>query len=180
MNFDEETDKKMRILNEEVSRILKQLGIKANAHLRSEKIEIGQKLLDYVVRNSKYDETIIQEKRMQAESGITPYQLEILDIYRCLCEHRSVCSSDAGALSLLLRRAGLQSEHILIEKNNGTFHDVATVQIEGKILYCDPTLTREGLAKGQITDSKTLFGLEKKDFMTLYPKSKKVLSYGRF
>ncbi len=84
--------------------------------------------------------------------------MEIKDIYRCLCEHRSICSSDAASLALLFRRAGITSTHITIAEKGCEptgIHEVVKMEFDGQQFICDPTLVRTSLENQDIPNINT-------------------------
>lgn len=128
-------------------------------------------LFEYVIKNSNYDYRIMEEKRAVANDMFTQ---EVIDIYRCLCENRSVCTSDAAALSLMYRCAGIDSRHLTIAEKGDIpqgVHEVVKMRFGDEIFICDPTLVRTCLEQGNIPDiSPSVFAFTpNKFFEILYP-----------
>lgn len=99
------------------------------------------KLFKYLVHTSQYDEKIMAEKSSDASLNI--YQLELRDIYRCLCQHRSVGTSDSASLALLLRECGIRSNHLTIGNEEAKrFYEVAVFRLDGKDYIGDVTKVR--------------------------------------
>lgn len=128
-------------------------------------------LFEYIIKNSSYDSRIMTEKKSVANDMFT---LEVIDIYRCLCENRSVCASDAAALSLMYRCAGIDSQHLTIAEKGDIpqgVHEVVKMRFGDEIFICDPTLVRTCLEQGNIPDiSPSVFAFTpNKFFEILYP-----------
>lgn len=159
-------------IREEIAHIFKECGIDPKKNYNdAEKYRNAFMLFKYVVENAKYDINIMNEKQ---EDTKDIYILIAKDIYRCLCEHRCVCSSDAAALSLLFEQAGIPSRHLTIaeigEEPIGA-HEVVSFDIAGKTMLCSPTEVRTALEKGIIPDvHPSVFAFTPNDFFSkLYP-----------
>ena len=166
------TDKKVKI-KEQISQIFKQLKIEESNNPKVQ-FKNAYLLFEYIINNSHYDESIMDEKEQETEDSLSIFDMEINDIYRCICEHRSVCTSDASALSLLYRMCGIDSKHITIgefgDKPEGV-HEVVLMTLDGKPLIGDPTLVRTAIRDGNISGLNTkVFTFSAEDFFkTLYP-----------
>lgn len=132
-------------------------------------------LFKYIIENSTYDINIQQEKQKDA-----PEELEFHEIYRCLCEKRSVCTGDSATLALLLRKAGIPSTHIGLadkktsndssERRTGA-HEVVKFQIDDKDFFCDPTLFRMISQQNNIEIDKLPFALSLNQLLgQIYPR----------
>lgn len=161
---------KISKIKEKISSIFEQLNINPNESQET-KFQDAYKLFKYIVYNSTYDQHIMEEKGHE-KSDIQ--NMEISDIYRCLCENRSVCTSDAASLSLLYRMIGIDSKHITIGDKGSTpkgIHEVVLCKFNDKDLICDPTLTRNAIKEGNIQDTNPkIFLFSPNDFFSvIYP-----------
>lgn len=163
-------DKKCIAINKKIDNIFNKLSL--NFENESLKIKNAFKLFKYIIENSKYDEKIMQEKKSEAKTAHDIFEFEVNDIYKCLCEGRSVCSSDAATLSLLFRRAGIDSIHLTIAENGiSSVHEVVEMKFGKKIFICDPTLTRTLLETDpSIKLNPSIFAFSPQDFFSrIYP-----------
>lgn len=144
-------------IQDTIQRIFK--GLKLDSSEQKQK-ENAFNLFKYIIENSNYDPTIMFEKEQDAQQLSNDpekamHDAEIIDIHRCLCQHRSVCTSDAAALSLLFRSAGIPSVHLTIADIGDIpqgIHEVVSMKFDNNTFICDPTLTRTCLECGQIPD----------------------------
>lgn len=137
--------------------------------------ELAFELFKYIVMNSKYDDSILDEKMREINYDIDC--MEIKDIHRCLCKHRSICTSDAAALSLLLRTAGIPSAHLTIadKVDDEGVHEVVKVYLDNQQYICDPTLTRTCLENGVIPNvNPSVFAFPKEVFFEIIYPSKEI------
>lgn len=152
-----------------IKEIFKHLNIEGDSIQKQKRNAYA--LFEYVIKNSNYDNRIMKEKGTVANDAFT---LEVIDIYRCLCENRSVCTSDAAALSLMYRCAGIDSQHLTIAEKGDIpqgVHEVVKMRFGDEIFICDPTLVRTCLEQGNIPDiSPSVFAFTpNKFFEILYP-----------
>lgn len=99
------------------------------------------KIFKYLVLTSTYDQNIMSEKL--EDDGIPLDIMETKDIYRCLCQHRSVCTSDSAALALMLRRCGILSAHATIaDKEMKSVHEITLFKLENELYVGDVTQIR--------------------------------------
>ncbi len=124
-------------------------------------------LYKYIIENSKYDLNIQKEKKLNTEDDI-----EFNEIYRCLCEHRSVCTGDSASLSLLMRMVGIESVYVgLRHKTNNSAHAVVKFKIDNNEYFCDPTLFRLLSIEHNVKINNSLFAFPSDSFFsTFHPK----------
>ena len=153
---------KATAIDKKINKIFDELNIDLSE--KGNKTENAFKLFKYVVENTKYDNSIMNEK----DHDSTLIGMEINDIYRTLVENRGVCSSYSSALSLMFRKAGIESTHITIADKGDIpsgVHEVVTMNLENGKRICDPTLVQSALNDGTIPDVKEkIFAFEEKIF----------------
>lgn len=141
-------DKKIDSIKSKIDDILKE--IKFDKNNKGDLERVAMELFKYVVYNSKYDISIMDEKLLETDMR----KAEIDEIYNCLCENRSVCTSDASSLALLLRSVGIKSTHLTIAEkgeNPKKVHEVVIFKnSDGEAMICDPTTIRTCIEEGQI------------------------------
>lgn len=158
-------------LKREVASVLTKNGIEPGKQFsNAQKFENAFKLFKYVIENSKYEDAIMEEKSQTGDY----FEMCAIDAHRCLCKHRSVCTSDATALSLLFEQAGISSQHLTIAEIGSTpkgVHEVVSFNIGEKKFICDPTLVRTALENHNIPEvHPSVFAFTPNDFFdTLYP-----------
>ena len=168
------TEKYADEISKEIDKIFLKLEIQEKRKYKQ--FDNAYKLFKYVVQNSQYDEHIMVEKSDFNINNSTMYDFEIQDIHKCLCQKRSVCTSDAAALSLMYRMIGIDSKHITIaDKNddNKHVHEVVLMNLNNHQYICDPTLTRMALKSHDIPAiNESVFAFTPNDFFSyLYPAS---------
>lgn len=178
-NMNQLTIERCADIKAKISEIFETLKIKGNS-IKDQKRN-AYKLFEYIITHSKYDPTIMQEKDrvFELKQGIQDYKslmydMEIMDIHNCLCQNRSVCSSDAASLSLMFNIAGIASHHITIAERGDapqSFHEVVTMILGDNQYICDPTLVRQAIADGNIPKvSPSFFAFTPNEFFEqLYP-----------
>lgn len=164
-------------IKEKSNDIFKQLNINPQNIKDYQKVNVIQKLFEYIVRNSKYDESIMSEKQNVASLK----NMEISDIYNCLCLGRSICTSDASTLAFLLRRCNISAKHITIanKKDCKGVHEVVKINLNNNYFISDPTLVRSALENGQIPNinaSVTMF-TPNLFFSKIYPQKEEKLEH---
>lgn len=161
----------LKEIGEKTNKIFKKLGIEASSDFITN-YNNAYSLFKYVVENSKYDKNIMLEKAVSPDDL---FDMEVRDIHKCLCEGRSVCTSDAATLAFLYKTIGIESYHVTIADKNSDepehVHEVVKFNLGGEDAFCDPTLTRTLIEKGIIANvDEALFAIDNdKFFGILYP-----------
>lgn len=164
------TSNELKFMQQEIRKKINTIFCRSEIASCKSREDLAFELFKYIVYNSKYDEHIMVEKSLCKSLR----EMEIKDIYHCLCEGRSVCTSDATSLNLLFRLSGIKSRHITIADKGETpssIHEVVEFVLNGDLYICDPTLVRTALETGQIPDiNKNVFAFNPYKFFTfLYP-----------
>lgn len=150
-------------------------------------MERAYQLYKYIIESSTYDLSILQEKQKEIPTEET---LQFKEIYKCLCEHRSICTGDSYALALLLRTIGISAVHVGIKnKPQYQFDEKTGQRLRGHMVvkftlgeqeyFCDPTTFRDVVAQTKTPLNQNLFAFPKQVFFgALFPK--KEISYDKF
>ncbi len=118
-----------------------------------EKMYDAFKIFKYLVTNVKYDQNAFIEKRKDIENHLSFNEIVIKDIYRCLCENKTICTGYACSMVYLLKKIGVEASHETISpenKDKNRYHEVVVFENQGKTYISDPTLIRVLIDKEEI------------------------------
>lgn len=161
---------KILVIEEKVKKIIVSLNLKKCGKDWQENKENIYKIFKYIIQSSKYDEKIMLEKKailnLNIDDQEKAHTMEINEIYNCLINHKSVCTSDSFAMSFILRALGFKAYHATTENlTDGGYHEVVLIIFDNESYICDPTIFREAFETGWLKDiSKDYFIFKEKDY----------------
>ena len=135
------------------------------------------KIFNYIVNNVRYDESIMAEKGKDYD--IYSYdECIIRDMYRCLCENRAVCTSEADAIAYMYQKLGIPVTTMRIRnEQKGLLHELVVCELNNRLCYCDSTLVRGMIEKGIVNYvAPYVFKFDQKTYFQDFRPGYKILS----
>ena len=135
------------------------------------------KIFSYIVNNVRYDESIMAEKS-EASKLYSYDECIIRDIYRCLCENRAVCTSEADAIAYMYQKLGIPVITMIIKNDQkNLLHEIVVCELNNRLCYCDSTLVREMIEKGIVNYvAPYVFKFDQKTYFQDFRPGYKILS----
>ena len=111
------------------------------------------KIFKYLVLNSKYDKDKLWEKQEDLKNGLPFDDVVLKEIYRCICEQKTVCTGYTSAMVYLLNKIGIPASQESIappSDDKRLYHAIVVFMSNGEEKICDPTLAKMLLTSGNI------------------------------
>ena len=135
------------------------------------------KLFNYVVKNAKYDTSIGEEKGQDIQN-YTYDECVVRDIYRCLCEKRTLCTSEANALAYMYDKLGIPVMTMRLKnQTKGYIHEVICFVLDDRMYYGDSTMVRTMINRGDIAFVEPyVFNIDQDTYFKVFRPDYKILS----
>ncbi len=111
------------------------------------------KIFKYLVTNSEYDKDKLWEKQKDLKNGLPFDDVVLKEIYRCICEQKTVCTGYTSAMVYLLNKIGIPASQESIappSDDKRLYHAIVVFMSNGEEKICDPTLAKMLLTSGNI------------------------------
>ncbi len=111
------------------------------------------KIFKYLVTNSEYDKNKLWEKQKDLKNGLPFDDVVLKEIYRCICEQKTVCTGYTSAMVYLLNKIGIPASQESIappSDDKRLYHAIVVFMANGEEKICDPTLAKMLLTSGNI------------------------------